>query len=187
MQRLIDEIAGHPPSALDANQGAFLRFMNLMLLGELLPSVSFRVAVMALRSDIRMPATKALVAATSAAPAALIATQAAQPRYRSRGAASVRPHRAPPEAYNSQRNPRYGLARGRPCSRTTWSRVIESSGTIRILSFGARYCATIIPAGLIVDPASVPRGDRGVRLSNKADACTHFINAVPGSADRYFA
>jgi hypothetical protein len=109
MQRLVDEIAGHPPSALDANQGAFLLFMNLMLLWELLPSVSFRVAVMALRSDVRMPVTKALVAAASAALAALIATQAAQAQYRSRGAASVRTHRAPPEAYNSQRNPRYGF------------------------------------------------------------------------------
>ena len=56
-----------------------------------------------------MPATKALVAATSAALAALIATQAAQVQYRSRDAASVRTHRAPPEAYNAQGNPRYGF------------------------------------------------------------------------------
>ncbi len=50
-----------------------------------------------------------LVAATSTAPATLIAAQAAQAQHLSRETASVRTHRGPPEAYNAHGNPRYGF------------------------------------------------------------------------------
>ena len=109
-------------------------------------------SIMAWRCDVEMLATRVLALGISTALVMLIAAQAAQAQeYLAREAASSRKHHAAPEAYDAQANPNYGFGPRvtvHPNDVLSGNRV---SAAIRIPLSGARYCATITPAGLIPD------------------------------------
>ena len=107
---------------------------------------------MAWRCDVEMLATRVLALGISTPLVMLITAQAAQAQeYLAREAASARKHHAAPEAYDAQANLNYGFGPRvtvHPDDVLSGNRV---SAAIRIPLSGARYCATITPAGLIPD------------------------------------